>query len=198
MKSKIPSTVLTISLLTIFSALGEELPKDTKELLEKLEVFSESERQKAEARIQEKERQVAEVLNQHLERETKAGKLEAALAIKNAISTLERPGHNIADAPPPMPSNEGTPSKKVRLNKDETKWRRKTRPGWELVLRPKEEEYFLTIDGKRSPDWEVKLREDRVILIDKFGHKFLEFDGQILNDEKFTGEWNLVTEATPQ
>ena len=67
------------------------LPTDSLDLLAKLQEFEKSERAKVERSIEEKRKIVAEHLREHLNRETKAGHLDVALEIRNAIQLLSNP-----------------------------------------------------------------------------------------------------------
>lgn len=88
-------------LLIISLAIGHAqersaaLPADTLDLLAKLQAFEAAETERVDAAIAQKRQQVAEVLKTHLDRETKAGNLETALALKNLISELEENSLNL-------------------------------------------------------------------------------------------------------
>ena len=86
--------LLMISFLfQAFIASADEpkgIPSDSMDLLAKLQQFERAEHEKVDAIIREKRRAVAVVLEQHLVRETRAGNLDAALQLRNAISNLTK------------------------------------------------------------------------------------------------------------
>lgn len=84
-------TLTLASLLLIIGgnlAVAQELPSDASEILKKLQQFEVDERTKAETAIREKRKAVAIFLEEILERETKGGNLETAVAIKSKIREL--------------------------------------------------------------------------------------------------------------
>lgn len=84
------SPIIALALAGMFAPTlkGEELPLDVVSVLMQLEEFEEAERAKAEKVIADKRLQVAKFLEAALKRETKAGKLETALLIKQKIESL--------------------------------------------------------------------------------------------------------------
>lgn len=96
--------ILIASLCPLF-ALGQDsvaLPSDTLDLVAKLQEFEAAETAKHEAVVAEKRQAVANALKRHLERETKVGKLEVALAIKNLAQDLEQNTLSLKFAPRTM------------------------------------------------------------------------------------------------
>lgn len=92
-------TLTSIVLIFVpFLALTEELPTDASEILKKLEVFEKSELQKANDQIAEKRRSVIEFLQTIMDRETRNGNLDGAIAIKKQIGLLT-PTSSTVDAP---------------------------------------------------------------------------------------------------
>jgi len=83
------------------SSIAQDLPSDANEILGKLKEFEAEEKAKAERAISEKRKAVASYLEEILERETKNGNLESALAIKTKISELtESPPTEAKDSEP--------------------------------------------------------------------------------------------------
>lgn len=78
---------LSFFCLVIHSS-AQDLPKDSADLLGKLDSYAKTEREAAERRIQEKASAVAKVLESHLERETKAGNLDEGIALRREIERL--------------------------------------------------------------------------------------------------------------
>jgi len=74
--------------VSALSADEASLPKDAKELLSKLENFEHEQLAKAHAVISEKRAGVVGVLKSQMDRETRAGNLEGALALKGKIESL--------------------------------------------------------------------------------------------------------------
>jgi len=68
--------------------VAEDFPRDVSEMISKLERFESEEWEKAKTRIVEKRKEVAKVLETALERETKRGNLEVAVALKKKIEEL--------------------------------------------------------------------------------------------------------------
>ena len=93
--------LLTISaFLMVFAtstSASDELPSDSKALVDKLEAFVAEEEAKAAKTIEEKKKAVVALLNKHLERETKAGNLDSALSLKNKIAELSGTGVELED-----------------------------------------------------------------------------------------------------
>lgn len=69
-------------------AAQDPLPSDSADLIGKLESFEKQEFEKAQKAISEKRAAVAEILKSHMDRETRAGNLEAALTLKEKIASL--------------------------------------------------------------------------------------------------------------
>ncbi|MEZ5385675.1 MAG: hypothetical protein R3F13_09170 [Prosthecobacter sp.] len=102
--------MLAIFLWTTPSNAAEALPSDSEALIEKLESFEQETLGKAQKEIADKRLAVAEVLRAHMERETRGGNLEGALALKNKIEAL---------APKENQENEAASSRPVVPEKDE-------------------------------------------------------------------------------
>ncbi|MFT5465545.1 MAG: hypothetical protein ACI8UO_000640 [Verrucomicrobiales bacterium] len=91
MKSRLIILAILFSASAIARAQDEvALPQDTLDLLGKLQEFEAAERDKFDTSVAEKRKAVAAALLHHLERETKAGKLETAVALKKLIQELEQ------------------------------------------------------------------------------------------------------------
>src|SRR5690606_37526997 len=86
----------------------DALPEDSSDLLSKLESFKDAELKKAHKTIEKKQTAVIEVLNSHMDRETRAGNLDAALALKEKIASLNPPSVTKEDAS--TASTSGTPT----------------------------------------------------------------------------------------
>ena len=85
-----PTILLFTLCLPFLGICQESIPKDSGELLKKLEAYSAELRSETEAKIVQKENEVIDVLQKHLTRETKSGNLQSALALKNMIDTLKK------------------------------------------------------------------------------------------------------------
>ena len=83
----------TFLALSIAFALGQGeavLPREALDLIAKLQEFEQSERDKFDATVADKRQAVAVALKKYLERETKDGNLETAIALKKLIGELEK------------------------------------------------------------------------------------------------------------
>lgn len=82
--------VLIASLLSAMSLVAQNapLPSEADSMLKQLEEFEQEKRALAEAAIAEKRHLVAKALQPHLERETKAGRLDVAMRLKAKIAEL--------------------------------------------------------------------------------------------------------------
>ncbi len=83
--------IITLFILLISSALfaqGDSLPTAAKELATKLETWESQQRSDLEKEITEKRMQVVKALNGHMQKATKSGDLDGALAIRKYISSL--------------------------------------------------------------------------------------------------------------
>ena len=86
---------LLILIIAVFVATplhGDELPTDSQELIRKLDEYAAATRAKAETEIAKKSEQVVQLLNAHLQREAKSGRLQSALAIQAKIKELNAAG----------------------------------------------------------------------------------------------------------
>lgn len=84
------SQIVLLSFAITALAAGEDLPSESKLLLEKLNAFENKEWKKFEGIVSEKTDQVVKVLEAHLERETKSGNLERAIALREKIQELSK------------------------------------------------------------------------------------------------------------
>ena len=91
-------TLITILVLFGYSALGDDVPKETQDLIGKLEKFSEDIRHEAEKKIRDKELQVVGILETQLLAETQSGNLKGALAIQNLIDQFSRSADDTDDS----------------------------------------------------------------------------------------------------
>lgn len=101
-------TIYSTAFVSAICAQDAAIPEDSGALLRQLAAFEKSELEKAHSNIREKRRLVAENLKSHLERETKAGKLEQALAIKKEIEELNsqtETAHTPKEIPQEAPTN---------------------------------------------------------------------------------------------
>lgn len=86
---KLPLTVLILGLTTLlWSDESTKLPADAERVIERLEKFESDKYAEVQKEIRNKRQEVAKYLKTLLDRETKMGKLESALAIKNKIEAL--------------------------------------------------------------------------------------------------------------
>ncbi|MDF1657910.1 MAG: hypothetical protein P1U58_09880 [Verrucomicrobiales bacterium] len=101
------SHILPLLILTCLSALSAEelLPTDSANLLAKLQNFEEEELAKAREKIGEKTLAVVEVLRSHLDRETRNGNLDAAVALKEQIEAMAKTTVSAELKNTPTPSN---------------------------------------------------------------------------------------------
>lgn len=97
-------------------AQDNNLPTDSAGLLSKLDDFTEEERAATEERIKEKSRAVIALLKTHLERETKAGDLEAGIALKREIERLEEAAGGASFSPAAPVSNSGHLTVKIQID----------------------------------------------------------------------------------
>ena len=81
--------ILSLVLFPLF-AVGDDYPRDVVDVLSKLERFEAEELNKANEAISAKRSEVAKFLETALERETKSGNLDAALALKKKIEELRK------------------------------------------------------------------------------------------------------------
>lgn len=80
--------------LAVAVSSGEDLPADSKALINKFENFETDELNKAKQKIEEKKFLVIKVLKTHFERESKAGNRDAALAIISQIEQMDGGSRN--------------------------------------------------------------------------------------------------------
>ena len=112
-----PKIILSLGLLLPFTGViyADELPEDSKDLVEKLEAFKTSEEKKLEAMLLNKQQAVVKILTQHLERETKSGNLDGAVAIRKRIASLN--GQSKIEDPNQSQENE-EPLREKRIPED--------------------------------------------------------------------------------
>lgn len=87
------AAIYALLFLTFFSStlVGDEnIPLDSAILVEKLTSFEAEERAKFVEVLSEKTNEVIEILQSHLERETKSGNLERAIALREEIKRLSK------------------------------------------------------------------------------------------------------------
>lgn len=89
---------LLVAGLIVSGAKSEDLPEDSKVLIERLEEFEAGELKKFEAVVADKRAQVTTILEQHLSRETKKGNLDGALALKAKVAELSETGSSLSEA----------------------------------------------------------------------------------------------------
>ncbi|MDF1852709.1 MAG: C-type lectin domain-containing protein [Verrucomicrobiales bacterium] len=99
------ATVLLLSVITFQIAVGQNLPKESRELLNKLKEFEEKTYSEADSFIAEKRKQVLQVLETHMSEATKQGNLEAALAVREEIASLKIGLPTEKSAPPEIPKD---------------------------------------------------------------------------------------------
>ncbi|MEM9282891.1 MAG: hypothetical protein AAGA96_13775 [Verrucomicrobiota bacterium] len=80
-----------IGSLTLLEELDEQLPEDSRALIEKFKVYRDGQADQMRRLIQEKEAAVARVLDSHLKAASDEGELEIAVALRNEISKLASP-----------------------------------------------------------------------------------------------------------
>lgn len=90
------------------TADSEKLPPEASDLLGKLSDWEQEEKKLFDAKIQEKREQVAVLLDRILENSTKAGDLDGALAIREALKSL-RTGESVEPIAKPTPPSTATP-----------------------------------------------------------------------------------------
>ena len=94
------------------SAQDNSLPRDSAELIRKLDEFAQQERAKTESAITEKSKAVTTLLQQQMVRETQQGNRDAVSAIR---TQLEKMGVAVTEAPPTSPPKAG---RRMRIPKD--------------------------------------------------------------------------------
>ena len=153
----------TLTVLCFSSLNADELPGDTKELLSKLDAFSEQVLTNAQDEIRKKEAQVITVLAAHLKRETKAGNLKTALSIQAEIDRLK----NNKTASVQKGKTDDTkkrPTLESSLRASSTVWFQTRRPEYRLHIDSENDTYFIEVEGERKPA-KVTLLDDSTVQI---------------------------------
>ena len=81
-------TKLVVALLASAFCASAELPRESSELIKKLDDWEKQQREELKKKITEKRAEVSALLRAQLERTTKSGDLEGALAIKEELERL--------------------------------------------------------------------------------------------------------------
>lgn len=90
--------ILSLVVFPLF-AVGNEYPPDVTDVLAKLERFEAQEWDRANKAISEKRSEVADFLETALERETKSGNLDGAVALKKKIAALRMTKESSSGSP---------------------------------------------------------------------------------------------------
>ena len=82
------SSFIFLAIVAIGFAEETELPADSRDLLASLKKFEDTERLRLQVKLELKRKEVIEVLQRHVERETKAGNIKLAIALRKVIKDL--------------------------------------------------------------------------------------------------------------
>lgn len=144
--------ILLIATSSGFSQ-DKNLPFDSLDVLMNLQDFEKAQREIAEKAIANKRELVIKVLRTHLQRETKSGDLDAALAIKKTIESLETEGTS-------NPEQAAVPGDS--LNLVGSRWIGGQGKGTKIQFL-KDGKMLLTVPGANSPwEWTYRVVNDEL------------------------------------